>query len=97
MKILFDPAKDAANQAKHGISLAEARWMDWENALIQRDARRDYGEERRQGYARLAGRLYVAVFTLRGAVMRVISLRKANAREREKYETYEKERAQAHG
>jgi hypothetical protein len=34
MQIEFDPAKDAANLARHGVSLAIAGRLDWENALI---------------------------------------------------------------
>jgi uncharacterized DUF497 family protein len=29
MRIEFDPAKDEANVAKHGVSLALARALDW--------------------------------------------------------------------
>jgi len=32
--IAFDPAKDAANQTKHGLSLALASELDWEAALV---------------------------------------------------------------
>jgi uncharacterized DUF497 family protein len=37
----FDPAKEAVNLAKHGISLA--RWIDLEVFAIVRDDRFDYG------------------------------------------------------
>ena len=40
----FDPAKDAINRAKHGISLA--RWVDLRVRSIIRDGRFDYGEDR---------------------------------------------------
>jgi len=30
MQIEFDPAKDEGNQAKHGVSLAEASRLDWD-------------------------------------------------------------------
>lgn len=30
----FDPAKDARNREKHGVSLAEAAWFQFETALI---------------------------------------------------------------
>jgi uncharacterized DUF497 family protein len=33
MKITFDPGKDIRNRAKHGISLAEAKSIDWGRAL----------------------------------------------------------------
>lgn len=81
MDITFDPAKDEINFAKHGVSLAEAARLDWETALLQEDARCDYGEVRMTGLAFLDGRLYLVAFTDRGDVRRVISLRKANVRE----------------
>ena len=34
MRIEFDPAKDLANQAKHGVSLILASELDWESALV---------------------------------------------------------------
>ncbi len=34
MRIEFDPAKDTANQIKHGLSLAMASELDWEAALV---------------------------------------------------------------
>ena len=34
MTVEFDPVKDAANQAKHGVSLAMAGDLDWEAALV---------------------------------------------------------------
>ena len=34
MRIEFDPAKDSANQTKHGVSLALAGELDWETALV---------------------------------------------------------------
>ena len=46
MRIEFDPAKDAANQAKHGISLALADELDWEAALVWVDDRFEYSELR---------------------------------------------------
>lgn len=46
MKIAFDPAKDATNIAKHGLSLLAAERFDWETALEREDDRFDYGEVR---------------------------------------------------
>jgi uncharacterized DUF497 family protein len=52
---------------------------------VERDDRRDYGEERFKLYGRVAGRLFVIAYTRRGTVTRIISARKANARERDRY------------
>ena len=55
------------------------------NRRVERDIRRDYGEERFRLYGRAAGRLFVIAYTRRGMVTRIISVRKGNARERERY------------
>lgn len=49
MKVIFDPAKDAANRDKHGVSLAKAAELEWESALTWSDLRRDYREPRQCG------------------------------------------------
>ena len=50
------------------------------------DLRRDYGEARCWAIGPIDDRLLVLAFTMRGNVLRAISLRKANARERRRYE-----------
>ena len=55
------------------------------NRRTERDSRRDYGEERFRLYGRVAGRLFVIAYARRGVVTRIISARKANARERDRY------------
>jgi uncharacterized DUF497 family protein len=49
----------------------------------------NYGELRYIGIAPLENRLYVVVYTERGNVTRVISLRKANQREFDDYEQHQ--------
>ena len=81
MNITFDPAKDAANIAKHGVSLALAADLEWGSALIWPDTRRDYGEARQCALLLLGDRLFFVAFVSRADGRRVISLRKANPRE----------------
>ncbi len=85
MKIDFDPAKNNANIAKHGVSLADAAFIEWETLWAKPDARRDYGELRMIGYAYIGLRLYCVVYTERKDTRRIISLRKANLREVSQY------------
>ena len=85
MQIEFDPAKDAANVAKHGVSLALARELDWEAALVWVDDRFEYGELRVIALAPKTGILYYVAFVNRGEVRRIISLRRANRREVRRY------------
>jgi uncharacterized DUF497 family protein len=86
MEITFDPAKSARNIAERGISFERAREFDFEGALYLPDDRKDYGEKRIRAMGRIGRRLHVLVFTMRGPVLRVISLRKANRKEVQSYE-----------
>ena len=85
MKITFDPAKDAINISKHGVSMALASELDWESAQLWLDTRKEYGEVRIIALALIRTRLFYMVFTDRGDYRRIISLRKANAREVKRY------------
>jgi len=85
MSIQFDPAKDASNIAKHGVSLALAAVLEWDTALIWSDTRRDYGEPRMSSLVLLGTRLYSVVFVDRADQRRIISVRKANNREKKRY------------
>ena len=80
--IVFDPEKDKVNVAKHGVSLSCAETMFVDDALIEIDDRRNYGEPRWILYGEIDGRLHVLAFTVRQGATRAISLRKANDRER---------------
>jgi uncharacterized DUF497 family protein len=85
MEITYDPNKDAANQQKHGVSLAEAAQIEWDTALERLDNRNDYGEDRYTTLGAIGNRLYCVVYVEREGKRRVISLRKANKREVTKY------------
>lgn len=85
MNVTFDPAKDAINVAKHGVSLALAGELEWEALLTWPDTRRDYGEPRMVGLAPWGTRLYYLVYVDRSEGRRIISLRKANDREVKTY------------
>jgi uncharacterized DUF497 family protein len=85
MELSFDPAKNDRNIAERGLSFARVAELEWETALADIDARRDYGETRIRVLARLGERLHVAIVTMRGETMHVISFRKANDREVRRY------------
>ena len=84
-KIEYDPAKDAANNAKHGVSLADDVAFDFEAAVIRVDDRFDCGEVRYRGFARVGGSGVCLVFTLDGETLRPISLRRAHEKEMRRY------------
>ena len=77
MRITFDPAKDAANRAKHGVSFSVARELDWEAALVWIDNRFEYDELRMIALAPETEILYYVAFVDRGETRRIISLRRA--------------------
>ena len=82
MKITFGEEKEAANQAKHCVSLSEAEKLEWDDALIWQDTRHDYGETRMVALGAIGERLYCVVYVDRDDVRRIISLRKANNKEK---------------
>lgn len=85
MSYEFDPAKDERNLDKHGLSLADAEGFEWETAVVHEDTRKLYAEPRFEAKGFIDERLHVMVYCLRADVVRVISLRKANAREVKDY------------
>ncbi len=86
LKYQWDDAKAATNLAKHGVPFDIITGFDWQTALIDPDQRRVYGELRWQALGIIGARLYAFVFTVRGDTIRVISLRKANAREQRRFD-----------
>jgi hypothetical protein len=89
MNVTFDPAKDAANLAKHGFSLLDAVGFEWETAVVWPDTRRDYGEPRMVALGYIGLRIMSVVFVDRPPEQpterRIISVRKANTREVKRY------------
>lgn len=85
MKIEFDPAKDMANRALHGVSLALAGELDWDAAIVWIDDRFEYDELRMIALAPKTEILYYVAFVDREDALRIISLRQANRREVKHY------------
>ncbi len=76
MEFEFDPVKSAANKDKHGIDFAEAQALWQDNGLADAPVVSD-GEPRFLVIGRIDGRYWTAVCTLRGKVVRIISVRRA--------------------
>lgn len=81
MEIEFDPIKNIANQAKHGVSLAFNSELDWDAALVWIDERYGYDEVRLVALAPKTNTLYYVAFVDRGETRRIISLRHATRSE----------------
>jgi len=85
MEIEFDAEKDAANLAKHGLSLADAGMLDLPGAAVFIDDRGDYGEVRYRAFSRIEDEGFCLVFTVRGTALRPISFRRAHDKEMRRY------------
>ena len=86
MEIEFDPVKNLTNQLTHEVSLSFAHQaLSDPHRVDSLDLRRDYGEDRYICLCQFSGRVWVCVYTMRKTVYRIISLRKANEKETERY------------
>lgn len=85
MLLSYDPAKSERNIELRGLPFGLAEEFDWTTALIVQDTRRDYAEPRFQALGLLGAQLHMLVFTPRRSTVHVISLRRANRRERKAY------------
>jgi uncharacterized DUF497 family protein len=87
MELEFDLAKDAANIAKHDISLADSLLVY--EAPNKRTLQTERSNESRLldiAMVEIAGIVLVLVYVIRGNVVRAISLRRASKAERRLYE-----------
>ena len=86
MKVEFDEAKRDWTLEQRGLDMARAGEVFDGASLTIEDDRMDYGETRYITIGFLDERMVVLVWTPRGDVHRIISMRKANDREKTIYE-----------
>jgi uncharacterized DUF497 family protein len=84
MNFEFDPLKSRSNKEKHGIDFHEAQhlWLDPERIIIPA---RTLIEMRFLMIAKFHGVFWSVIYTIRGDVIRIISVRKARQNEKEIY------------
>jgi uncharacterized DUF497 family protein len=87
----YDPEKSQKNKERHGIDFDEAQEL-WKVPHTIFPAKASFGEVRYFILGQLFGRVYMAIFTYRGLLTRIISCHKADERwireyEREKNDT----------
>ena len=83
----WDDRKAAQNIAKHGVPFDYAVRVFLDPSRLDReDTRRDYGERRWLTLGKIDGRLFAVASAPRGTAVRLISARKANEREKRKYD-----------
>lgn len=86
MDISYDPEKRALILAERGLDFYDATEVFAGTALTVEDDRKDYGEKRYQTMGPLKGGIIVIIWTPRGASRHIITMWKANDRERKRYE-----------
>jgi uncharacterized DUF497 family protein len=85
MRITYDQEKRALTLAHRDLDFEDARHVFAARSLQIEDDRIDYGEIRWQTIGRLNDEVVMVVWTSRGDARYIISMRKCNARKREKY------------
>lgn len=85
MEIEFDPEKRDKTMAERGIEFARAAEVFAGRHPTAEDLREDYVEPRYITVGKLDDRMVVMVWTPRGEARRIISIRKANEREQERF------------
>ena len=85
MKFEWNDNKNQTNYQKHGLSFEDAELVFLGKTITFKDDREDYGEERFITLGDLKNRIVVLVHTQRDLVTRIISMRKANEREKKIY------------
>ncbi len=85
----WDDAKNERNIQQHGIDFLDVSALFDGPMLTELDDRMDYGEDRWVSIGMLSTLTAVVVWTERdGDTIRLISARKANKYERQRYEAY---------
>ncbi|RMB28474.1 hypothetical protein C8J47_2694 [Sphingomonas sp. PP-F2F-G114-C0414] len=88
MEISFDPVKHAWTLAERGLDFADAGKVFAGTVFEFEDERGAYSERRYSTIGMLEGRMVVVIWVDAEDGRRVISMRKANARERTRFERY---------
>jgi uncharacterized protein len=86
MELSFDETKRQRTLSERGLDFAQAEELFSGLEFTFPDDRNDYGEERYNTFGLLGDRLVVVVWTIRDDTRRIISMRKANEREKARYQ-----------
>ncbi|MGB6538400.1 MAG: BrnT family toxin [Xanthobacteraceae bacterium] len=86
MAITYDPAKRDWTLRQRGLDFEDAREVFAGWTIDVPDVRRDYGEPRINTVGYLGDRMVIVCWTPRGDSRRIISMRKANEREKARHQ-----------
>ena len=84
MRITYDPAKRERTLRERGLDFERAEEVFAGLTIDMPDLRRDYGERRINSIG-LSGRMVIVCWTPRGTARHIISMRKANDREKARH------------
>jgi uncharacterized protein len=87
MKVTYDERKRAWTLAERGLDFADAAKVFAGIHFSREDDKKDYGERRVISVGKLDADTVVIVWTPRPGSRRIISMRKASVKERQRYET----------
>lgn len=85
MRLSWDEAKRTRTLTARDLDFADAALVFGGPTPEFADDRKDYGERRIVCVGFLRGRMLVTIYVQRGAVRRIVSMRKANDREQKIY------------
>jgi len=87
MECEWDESKNNACFRERGFDFAYAARAFFDpDRRVEADTRYSYGEARFQLMGKVGSRVFIVIYTPRGATVRIISARKANQREVRRYE-----------
>ena len=86
MEFEWNENKNQKNKEKHGFGFEEAKDVFKDKKRLElKDERKDYGEDRWKVIGVIFGAIITVIYTMRSAIIRIISARTASRKEREKY------------
>ena len=85
MDFEWDSAKEETNRSKHGVDFRAAAKVFLDPYVIEFEDRDNTGELRFTAIGMVEGRMLFVVYTMRDAVVRIISARGAEPHEKRKY------------
>lgn len=89
MEFEWDEAKSERNRIERGLPFRVAAELFDGPVLDGKDDRFDYGERRSVAIGRVGDLIVVCIYTDRDGIRRIISIRRANRKERDGYRTGE--------
>lgn len=85
MKFEWDENKNQTNKEKHGLDFKDAEFIFSGKIITFIDDSQNYGENRFITLGELKERVVIVIHTQRSLIVRIISMRKANEREKKIY------------